>query len=93
METTVNELVDFLLGQGSSFQEKLRSGDTVLGETKMSENWPVDVENLRAGLMKAAKDALSAGVTKLSTDFATLEKRGIDIHAALRLDEYRALQF
>jgi hypothetical protein len=81
--TSADELVEFLNDTGNRFENKLAS-DTMLGETKMCENWPVNVKNLRAGLMKAARDVLILAVEKLSVDITKLENQEIDLRPILQ---------
>jgi hypothetical protein len=53
-QTKWEDLFAFLDNSNAIFEHSLQC-DTILGEVKMSENWPVDIENLRVGLLKITR--------------------------------------
>jgi hypothetical protein len=72
-ETNWENLFEFLDNSNTIFEHSLQC-DTMLGEVKMSENWPVDIENLRVGLLKNTQKVL----TKLYRDDTLLLSEFID---------------
>ncbi len=88
-ETTLDELLEFMLKKGE-FHTKLVS-EAMLGEIKMCENWPVDVESLRVGLMKNVRHVLCSELGSLSDDIWHIEKQGVDLHQELAAHGFRAV--
>jgi hypothetical protein len=56
-QTKWEDLFAFLDNSNAIFEHSLQC-DNILGEVKMSENWPIDIENLRVGLLKSTRQIL-----------------------------------
>ncbi len=54
-----NDLFDFLDDKNTIFANYLIDCDTMLGDVKMQENWPIDIENLRVGLLKEVQNLIT----------------------------------
>jgi hypothetical protein len=93
----VEDVIGFAKNSSVVFEKDLENSDAMLGDVKMKDNWPVDVDNLRVGLLKAVLNIvkfdtttkeLTAELTQLIFYYENKGNSGLEGHGFTRCDDF-----
>jgi hypothetical protein len=70
----VEDVIGFAKNTNTVFEKNLENSDAMLGDVKMQDNWPVDMDNLRVGLLKELLNivTLDENTKELTTELRQL---------------------